>query len=277
MATYSSNSSNLPPVLAQALDKDPVSTFTSKNVLDSQEELHIPVAKFHSGDPQPTLDDIRAGFSSLYIQDKNSGIHAEKFWTVPLSNMVHCGIKKYGDVNNLDKKRLNLHERIIHSVIVIPPGSSVNQYPLGGIFTFNPFFEVVCGYVFTAWKDVSELAQAGISHVAVFRKVPQNPAIRKIRNASYLNKENCCELINLQTENGLRKMRLFVSQNGRGTKLEHGIVLQDLDMSNTFSLDLVKVRIPPEDEEPAAESWFPSLSQIWDWAPGLEYLDEAWT
>jgi len=260
--------------LSSRLTKDSVAATT--NVL-ADDEIHVPVAKFQNGVPQPNITDIRDGFKLLYsnYSTKSDTEHdAERFWTIPLGEMIHCGIKKYGDVNNLDKKRLGLQERIIHGIIMIPPGSVIQQYPLGGIFTFNPFSESVCGYVFTAWQDVSYLPQTGISHVAVFRKIHYTPSIREIVDAEYLTKDNVSEIIDVQTKYGTRQMRLFISDERKSNKSNYGVILQDLDESNAYLLDLVKVRSCVE--ESSEQSSFLNLSTLWNYIPGLNYLDAAW-
>lgn len=248
-------------------------------LLDFADEIHIPVAKFNTGDPQPDYKEIKEAFSQHYKQIRGS--IAEKYWTITLNQMAHCGIKKYGDVNNLDKKRLNLHERIIHALIILPSGCQVDQYPLGGIFTVNPFFDVVCGYVFTAWQDVSYVPQPGISHVAIFKKIDNIPKHRQIsRNQdSYLNsKENVSDIMDVSTQNGLRKMRLIICNQNNKIHPEHQVILEDIEANVGYALDLVKIRKVPEapPQTSGLYDMLPSWDSVMSYVPTLTYLDEAW-
>jgi hypothetical protein len=240
----------------------------AEHLEDLPHEIHLPIAKFQNGVPQPDLADIQRGFSELYkectppeFEDQRTTI-AEEYWTITLAEMAHCAVKKYGDVNNLDKRRLNMHERVIESIMFIPPGCMVDQYPLGGIFTMNPFGDVVVGYVFTAWKDVSTLEKNGITHIAKFAKMFDAPPPRLLTSAPFLTKSKAGKIIQMDTATGPREMFLYISNEGMGANAEYGVILQDAKTKTCYRLDLIKLRETKPKESP---SLLPSFGSFFEY------------
>jgi len=244
------------------------------------DEIHLPMAKFMTGDAQPDLEDVRSGLVHLYeetwpseLEDQRNSI-AEEYWTIRLSEMAHCGVKKYGDVNNLDKRRLNIHERVIESIKFIPSGCMVDQYPLGGIFTTNPFHEVVVGYVFTAWKNVSTLQQNGISHIAKFTKLVEAPPPRVMPGAPFLTKEKAAREISVDMAFGLRDMLIYVSDEGTTAAPQFGVILQDVLSETCYRLDLIKLREVQPLESPSISETLGTFFE--QYTPNFGYLDDLW-
>eukprot|EP00493_Phyllostaurus_siculus_P019334 UN19641 len=91
----------------------------------------------------------------------------------------------------------------------------------------NPFHDVVVGYVFTAWKDVSNLQQNGISHISKFTKLVNEPGSRAIPGAPFLEKSKAAREIMIDTSSGPREMWLYISNEGSAAEPEFGVIPQD--------------------------------------------------